>query len=1842
MKLPSCYFRKISTTFSGLSQVSTGELDVQEYLNGNPKCWIVSEEIRQVKKKIIFNPYFDYNRAFKNFNPDFVDTSMLDVIKFDSFKLQALIPSLLPRLMDEGFEVYFYTKEKKLTKVTLNANDELNLTPLLGELLEINTTEQYQAEAIIANKDFRTPDEFIVIDLKDLMRVLFFASFDSSNGLFEFEKLEEDLGKPLLNQLLNSSNEKLDCDDDDDYIKKSFYMFCELFDLPVVYTSNVLPKLANRELIHIQLKSFNMAYEIRTKGPLAHLCVEQEPTKEQMESVEEQLSDLECLDNEGDPIHIHFLQYLSDISKNLGKLSSPIKFKSDKFNLSELPKLEQLEFFTIRLEDLVELIETNQLHLLKEKMPKLSNIKIKNKTDVSVELQEKISTALEQHELSNTYSDDHMKSSSSKKDSEDNLSKKLPDSNLVHDPSTYLQMDINKQVNEPSDNFSQKMISYKLKKYLIAYGTQAQQKLLPLLDKGICAALSEIFYQLEPLEWQEFLKSMYDWQADGSNAHIERLLQAIDKIYVQSESKYIQYLGDSLETYLHTLKDGEACLLSNPWHKISLRKISKGEWLIYDPNYTEGAQTIHSENLADVIKKIHASVGKILTLSQDNPVNLPLDAQITDIGEFLEHGGLDAIIHNPNLHDYFFQQLKTLNAIPKPSLQAIQFQYAKGIPEIPKNIVNGFSYQNINGIPFWLSLIASELAPQNLVIIQNILKQGHLTANLEESLKNIKKILNLSDINVTELVLNPQKSVMLIRKYNAALDQRDIQKVLVQVQKHKEHQIQASSKKQVISELVRKHDDSKTLIHINDSLTLQGFSYGLQQQAHDLNRPIFVVNSPTDLHCFKSWIHKDALGKGRVQKGFGGPLHAFLEKNKNNKPLIIIHYDAFEKEDVIRFNAILDKNANIDGYPIPADTQIIGLQNPLLPNAYLGADFSSRFDHHQMPELKKTEMLRHIPNIEFSNSFQASSPVVYLYQNTLSWKKTLLGYWIIQEDGLRYQRGVLSNPLPQILIINNGPWEDSEFTSFWQQAIFQGYIEHEGERLILPENFCINPDDSYNWQDDITCVVEPTDAKPFILNPTTFYKFFEHQAINPAHGLSLTPGIIADNAGNILPIYVTRNISQHLWAKLLAACKSQAIQLSITLAPGVVLPEPIKDIAKQIKILPGNKTRVVETNDIDASLAQEFHTNPLVIDVSELSINQLWSKTTINESEDTFNQFLSVDCVLKQEMENPQFEHIILKGKISPTLQDNLAEIILEHPQQSITLMVQEPDVCQFLQHENQNITLEDKTKLLVAPPQSLDLNESICKIQSRMAYPKGMGSDNPWQGSDKLDVPHDFKALDLSTCQKQAQSFQQQRFERIDDILSVAPYVFLTGLSGVGKSTFVQQVLSQHAKIFYGEQALEAFAKDDSDQAKILFIDEANLKNTDWTILEGLYQLPPYLLVDGQQYPVNHHKLVFAGNPCSYGDERHLPEFIARHGNCLVFEPLPTANIYEEVLKPCFQDMAVPVELCQALIVQYQFLIQFSKEEILISPRELQMIVLLTIAYHHKHPTTDITHVAKHFAHRVLFSLVPKPHQQEFLNLFPRPEPLPIIPIDPKEYLITNSRISISQQLLHYLELREFRRASQHFIQQYGGLGGIIIEGESGIGKSELVIHTLVAQGFTEGSLEKVSSGKTFYKIPVSMSTKDKEVLLLKAFDEGSVVIVDEINSAPMMEHLLNDLLMGRNPDGKLPQNPGFTLIGTQNPMSMGGRKAQSTALSRRLQTLILPDLPPEEKIEILCHKGLGYKKAQELISQPMNFRNLLRCASHLIEQQPQSASYLNRYSMFEEKSDEIDASVKATYTGS
>ncbi len=262
-------------------------------------------------------------------------------------------------------------------------------------------------------------------------------------------------------------------------------------------------------------------------------------------------------------------------------------------------------------------------------------------------------------------------------------------------------------------------------------------------------------------------------------------------------------------------------------------------------------------------------------------------------------------------------------------------------------------------------------------------------------------------------------------------------------------------------------------------------------------------------------------------------------------------------------------------------------------------------------------------------------------------------------------------------------------------------------------------------------------------------------------------------------------------------------------------------------------------------------------------------------------------------------------------------------------------------------------------------------------------------------------------------------------------------------------------------------------------------------------------------------------------------------------------------------------------------------------------MIALLTLARccDDDKDIPDTQQVAAHFAYQLTHALVPAQHKKDFERRFKPSKTLaPQSTPNSSDFLLTPSHQQAYALLDDCLSLREKRPEALHRIQRSGGLGGMVLEGSPGNGKSELVLQALRTRGYQEIPLRRTEdtydNPRSFYRIPVSLADSEKEACLIHAFHQGAVVVIDEINSAPRMERLLNALLMGKTPEGRPAEKPGFMVIATQNPITRAGRRAASPALARRFITKVIADYSDEEKQHILQHKGLTPNEANVLVT--------------------------------------------------
>ena len=214
--------------------------------------------------------------------------------------------------------------------------------------------------------------------------------------------------------------------------------------------------------------------------------------------------------------------------------------------------------------------------------------------------------------------------------------------------------------------------------------------------------------------------------------------------------------------------------------------------------------------------------------------------------------------------------------------------------------------------------------------------------------------------------------------------------------------------------------------------------------------------------------------------GPGGPLYDFLIKHSDDSPTLMINYDNFSSEEIIKFNAMLDVTAKADGTALPVKTKIIGFINTRKLNCYQGDDFYSRFQRVETCPLSKGVLRQAEQRVVFHAEPQSKKSkeltVINLFHAS-DWREKLMGHWELDGEHLQFEEGELSKALAtrKPIQINQGFWADDAFRAFVLENI------PVGTQLIAPN-------ETYDWQALSSCINE---FEPFIDKPI--------HTLNPRH-----------------------------------------------------------------------------------------------------------------------------------------------------------------------------------------------------------------------------------------------------------------------------------------------------------------------------------------------------------------------------------------------------------------------------------------------------------------------------------------------------------------------------------------------------------------------------------------------------------------------------------------------------------------------------------------------------------------------------------------------------------------------
>ena len=1067
--------------------------------------------------------------------------------------------------------------------------------------------------------------------------------------------------------------------------------------------------------------------------------------------------------------------------------------------------------------------------------------------------------------------------------------------------------------------------------------------------------------------------------------------------------------------------------------------------------------------------------------------------------------------------------------------------------------------------------------------------------------------------------------------------------------------------------LIEPRQQKKYLVETSNSASLQLLAQAIKDQGIQNDRPLFYINKPDKLSCSGPFVTNEG-NVGIVNEGPGGPLYDFLTKtyDKSKPPILLINADQFDTDDLVQHNSLFDDQPKADGIALPEGTIVIVLRNSSNPNFILGEDLTSRMDLiEQCPVSDKVLNLAYPPLIPKQAKEETRASAVIDLFHSANWECLLLGQWTINGNQLCFEEGLLQAALKEQPVINlrNGLWENPAFKIFWQEAVQNGFIDYEGQRIEFPTDFELVIEEGHDWKTlaELVEFSEGFEEEAGCLNPSLFNSFFfQYECIEQTKGMKKGLGLIEKAAGKKLVINLTRELDENDWARLLTECKKHKVHLVCHCAPGIVLPEPFKEKYHSTE---GQETElfsatnrspcmIIKSTDRDTTIAQltQQLDETIFIDVSELESFDVQEQLQGCYKKETRQfEFVRIEKVLNKALR--ENKNVILTGQCSNSLLDGLMPLLLRHSNKSnskntLALVVDVTCEYQFPHATKHEVSVEEKVAALELEYTESLINrltkqqleeESLSQLKARVRYfkkhPTDKDSTKAWDGLKALSSQVELAPFDLNKSEEKARASIKGLVDDILSRLKDSPTLYLSGLTGVGKTTFIEKHLGKEPNValYSGEEHLKDWAEDKSEKLKVLFIDEANISQRQWSEFEGLFMDPPSIVINGTHYWLKKdHVVIFAGNPLNYGNERQLATLFKRHGNAKVFEPMTGEFIYEMILKPLFANTELQdqsKEISKAVLELYRYLVGLSTNEVLISARELQLIVLLILSCHHHDKQQDSSRIAAHYIHQIGSTMVPYEHRKDFDAMFKPKEPLytkqsTTFKLEHSDYLITPSRQEIYRLILDLLQLSKYRKIAGHNeAQKFGGMNALILEGEPGIGKSELVKAVLQELMFEEASLnEESTADDVYYQMPISMRNEQKQMLFLRVLAENAKLIMDEINSAPMMERWLNDLLMNKNPITKThPDKPGLTLFGTQNPATMAGRQKPSNAVKRRTLHYVLPNYPPEEMVPILVNEGCTEPVAEQMVriyvhlvnyarqnylSPAPTFRDLLRLA--------------------------------------
>jgi hypothetical protein len=969
--------------------------------------------------------------------------------------------------------------------------------------------------------------------------------------------------------------------------------------------------------------------------------------------------------------------------------------------------------------------------------------------------------------------------------------------------------------------------------------------------------------------------------------------------------------------------------------------------------------------------------------------------------------------------------------------------------------------------------------------------------------------------------------------------------------------------------------NKKILFYISSN-DLAAHSNFLLSEATIIKRPVFYIDNlnKTDLDASTIFIDK----KGNPKIRTGGLLTDFLNSKieDNNPPLLIINWDKFDERQKLTLNSLIDLQRTISGRKIDNKIQIISLTSQKITDP----SFLSRHNVFIKSNLSHDSL--YISEEDFNPNQEVTEIDLQGFTN---WRRTLFGKIIFDKNKMVWQPGPLILALREgktkFNIVNIAADKLVELQYEINQAIACGHMFYQGYDIKLPQGFKIqfNQRNNFNFSKfqakNITIAANqkfpyynPSTLQDLhLINAYLFDQLLYGKKID--NGLYLVlPGLLEQHLQFspelALKLFISSpEITHSQWYCLFYQARQKGVKLELYLAPDVFVPSDLQ-YTKLLSLLESLendlvlKPEIFITNNPDLiEVKSQGGQEIIFINIEDYSYQDLFGAIDYEIENDQFKNFKEIPGPVLKELNKGN--KVVLRGAFSQELLWEIEQIIAKQP--SI--------------HNIQNLVLviEEQTTL----------EGSFYKPLKWL--PNSAYTIKTFANITKPPAPKYYEQLDSSTdldgnSKAKAEQFINSRKEKFSELLQNSSMLQLVGCSGVGKSRFIKSLETQgesRFKIYRELTKIKKWANHQShSEDVILFIDESNIEDIHLTMFEPLKNgRNRKILYKGEFYNLSpHHKVVFAHNDKNYGGgrveqklfidqsipEMHLTDFPISY----IYEQILKTGInnYEQILKSSIYpglsnevkqeitEKAFKTE-CENLIKKYQEANRNSNPRKHLTVRELQEQILVWLS-----------------------------------NFYDKTSKYP--ELKNPNFISTEATSEAEKALSNFFSIRQKQKTGLFDLSGIG-LGGVLLEGASGIGKSEMILAILKQQNLHELSLGPESasykSADGYYKVGANMPFNKKRSIIIKAFEEGKIVWIDEINSCidDGLEKILNSILTDEHPDkANFKPLPGFGLIASANFIDIEGRANLSPAIRHRMMQPKMKELKEyseQDLIKIISH---------------------------------------------------------------